>query len=127
MTVTCGSDVSAAVVNELDFPKLKLKVCLDEGNPIVSVDFDAVQSITSATNDGFQTRCAFLIHDDVEPALPSSIDDLSRGSIAYTAPRGTVLPPDESLASGIGKLNHKNIFQNSSRTLDCWKAPQRMR
>lgn len=120
VTVASGSDASVAVVNELDFPKMKLKVCLDEGNKIDWVDFDAVQNITSTTNGSFQTRCAFLIHDDVDPVLPSSIDDLSRGSIAYTAPRGTVMPPDESVASGIGKLTHKTFsdFVKNARLLE---------
>ncbi|KAK1736014.1 hypothetical protein QTG54_013150 [Skeletonema marinoi] len=120
VTVLSGSNTIPAIVKEVDFPSMRLNVFLTEGKTFDSVDFDAVQSITSSTSDSFQTRCAFLIQEDVEPVCPSSVDDVSRASIAYTAPRGTVIPPDESVASGIGKLTHKTFsdFIKNARLLE---------
>eukprot|EP00986_Skeletonema_menzelii_P003949 scaffold1293_cov139-Skeletonema_menzelii.AAC.4 len=120
VTVGNGSSTSAAIVKEVDFPSMKIEVCFVDGENIDWVDFDVIQSITSTPNDCFQTRCAFLLHEDVDSVPPSSVDDISRAAIAYTAPRGTVIPPDESVASGIAKMTYKTFseFIEKARLLE---------
>lgn len=119
VTVISDSITSPAIVVKLDIPNMKLKVRLSEGKKSHWVDFDAVRSITSVTEDSFQTRCAFLIQEDIGPVRPSSKFDVSRASLAYTAPRGTVRPPNKTAASGIGKLTHETFskFIKSARLL----------
>ena len=121
VTVACDGGTSAAIVKGLDIPSMKLNVCFIEGKSTNWVDFDEIQSVASTSNDSFQTRCAFLTpHEDIDPVPPSSADDLSTAAIAYTAPRGTVIPPDESVASGIAKLNHATFldFMEKARMLE---------
>ena len=114
-----GSKTGTATVKEVDISKKKLKICLDKAKGTDWVDFRAVQSITSSIDGNFQRRSAFLIPDDMEPIPPSSVNDISRASIAYTAPRGTTLPIDESVASCIGKLTVKTFsdFMKNARAL----------
>lgn len=120
VTVVSGSKASPAIVEKLDIPQMEIKVRLVEGNKTHWVYFGAVCSITSATTDSFQTRCALLIQEDVDPMPPSSKHDVSRASIAYTAPRGTVRPPDKTAASRIGRLTNEKLseFIESARLLE---------
>eukprot|EP00574_Skeletonema_japonicum_P009218 CAMPEP_0201720008 /NCGR_PEP_ID=MMETSP0593-20130828/5049_1 /ASSEMBLY_ACC=CAM_ASM_000672 /TAXON_ID=267983 /ORGANISM="Skeletonema japonicum, Strain CCMP2506" /LENGTH=620 /DNA_ID=CAMNT_0048210549 /DNA_START=52 /DNA_END=1914 /DNA_ORIENTATION=+ len=103
-TTTKRSRVIATIVEDLGVPKKT----------------DAVDSNTSVTSMSFQTRCVLLLPTDVDPVFPSSVKDLSRASIAYTAPRGTVRPPDETVASGIGELTREtlSVFIKEARLLE---------
>lgn len=81
-----------------------------------------VRGVTSSTEGGFKTRCAFLIKEDdtVVPVPPSSKYDLSKACIAFTAPRGTVIPPDNTTASKIGILTRDSLsdFIKEARALE---------
>jgi hypothetical protein len=120
--ISGGQLHSAKVVEELDVAKMMLKVQMDGKKRPKLVDVHEVRGVTSSTEGGFKTRCAFLITEDdtVVPVPPSSKYDLSKACIAFTAPRGTVIPPDNTTASKIGILTRDSLsdFIKEARALE---------
>lgn len=120
VTVVSSSKTSPAIVVKPDIPNMKVKVQLTGEKKTHWIDFGEVFSVTSGADDRFQSRCAFLTREDVCPVRPSSKHDVSRASLSFTAPRGTVRPPDRRAMSGIGKLNHDTFvdFIKRARLLE---------